>query len=217
VKAAPQTRRASARAAADGAASGRGAEKYQRILQAAVKVIAEKGYFQARVADIAARAGVAEGTIYLYFRNKEEILMAAIDSAFRGFLERARTELEHVREPRARLRRLGELHLETLGANRDLAAVFQTELRQSAKFLAQFSRHRLVEYFDLIREVVREGQRQGVFRREISDKIAANCFFGALDEMVTSWVLSERDYPLAGAADAVVDVILAGMETRTTR
>jgi len=188
--------------------------KYQRILDAAVEVIAESGYFQARVTDIAARAGVADGTIYLYFKNKEQVLMAAIDSAFAAFLKRARAELSRTQEPRERLRRLAQLHLETLGANRSLAIVFQTELRQSAKFLAQFSHHQLVEYFDLIRAEVREGQSAGVFRRELSDKIVANCFFGALDEMVTSWMLSEHDYPLAGAADAVVDVILKGMETR---
>jgi TetR/AcrR family fatty acid metabolism transcriptional regulator len=158
---------------------------------------------------------VADGTIYLYFKNKEQVLMAAIDSAFAAFLERARADLSRTQEPRQRLRRLAQLHLETLGANRSLAVVFQTELRQSAKFLSQFSHHRLVEYFDLIREIVREGQRAGAFRRELSDKIVANCFFGALDEMVTSWMLSEHDYPLAGAADAVVDVILQGMETRT--
>jgi TetR/AcrR family fatty acid metabolism transcriptional regulator len=200
--------------AKNGVRTGRASDKHGRILEAAVEVIAESGYFQARVTDIAARAGVADGTIYLYFKNKEQILMAAIDSAFAAFLERARAELARTQEPRQRLRRLAQLHLETLGANRNLAIVFQTELRQSAKFLAQFSHRRLIEYFDLIREVVREGQRAGVFRRELSDKIVANCFFGALDEMVTSWVLSEHDYPLAGAADAVVDVILQGMETR---
>ena len=194
---------------------GNSAEKYQRILDAAVEVIAENGYFQSRVADIAERAGVADGTIYLYFRNKEQILRAAIDSAFASFMQRARKELEGERDPRERLLAMARLHLEALGANRSLAVVFQTELRQSARFLAEFSHRRLIEYFDLIRAVVREGQETGVFRRDLSDKIAANCFFGALDEMVTSWVLSERDYPLAGAAEAVVDVILKGMETRT--
>ena len=201
-------------ARASSGAAGRASDKYGRILEAAVEVIAESGYFQARVTDIAARAGVADGTIYLYFKNKEQVLMAAIDSAFAAFLERARADLARTQEPRQRLRRLARLHLETLGANRSLAIVFQTELRQSAKFLSQFSHHRLVEYFDLIREIVREGQHAGAFRRELSDKIVANCFFGALDEMVTSWMLSEHDYPLAGAADAVVDVILQGMETR---
>jgi TetR/AcrR family fatty acid metabolism transcriptional regulator len=203
-------------ARASNGAAGHPSDKHQRILEAAVEVIAESGYFQARVTDIAARAGVADGTIYLYFKNKEQVLMAAIDSAFAAFLERARADLARTQEPRQRLRRLAQLHLETLGANRSLAIVFQTELRQSAKFLSEFSHHRLVEYFNLIRQIVREGQHAGVFRRELSDKIVANCFFGALDEMVTSWMLSEHDYPLAGAADAVVDVILQGMETRAS-
>jgi TetR/AcrR family transcriptional regulator, fatty acid metabolism regulator protein len=194
--------------------TGRSPEKHQRILDAAIAVIAENGFFQSRVSEIAERAGVADGTIYLYFRNKEQILMAAIDAAFAAFLERARRELEPDSPPAEKLRRLARLHLDALGSNRAMAIVFQTELRHSAKFLAQFSQHSLVTYFDMIRQVVREGQQQGAFRREISDKIAANCFFGALDEMVTSWMLSDRDYPLVGAADAVVDVIVTGLETR---
>jgi TetR/AcrR family fatty acid metabolism transcriptional regulator len=191
--------------------------KYHRILNAAIDVIAEKGFFQARVAEIAERAGVADGTVYLYFQNKEQILMAAIDSAFDVFLQRARSELAGDLDPREQLRRLGRLHLQSLGAHRPLALLFQTELRQSARFLAQFSHRRLIEYFDLIRAAIRQGQIDGIFRTDIPEKIAANCFFGALDEMVTSWVLSEHDYPLGGAADAVVDLILIGMETRPAR
>jgi len=189
-------------------------DKYQRILEAAVEVIAEHGFFNARVSDIAQRAGVADGTIYLYFKSKDQILMAAISNAFGAFLELARAEVKSTSEPRDQLRRLALLHLTSLGSNRNLAIVFQTELRQSARFLAQFSQHQLKQYFDLIREVVRKGQDQGVFRGDLSDKIVANCFFGSLDEMVTSWLLSERDYSLPGAADAVVDVILGGVETR---
>ena len=195
-------------------APGRSPEKYRRILDAAIHVIARNGYHNSRVADIADHAGVADGTIYLYFENKEQILMAAIESAFEVFLKLAREELAKVRDPREKLRRIAFLHLDLLGKQRDLATVFQTELRQSAKFIAQFSRKQLVEYFDLIRGVVREGQQAGIFRAQLSDKIAANCFYGALDEMATSWLLSDRDYSLGGAAEAVVDVILAGMETR---
>ncbi len=199
-----------------GGNGGRG-DKYQRILDAAVAVIAEKGYWQAKVAEIADRAGVADGTIYLYYKNKEQVLMAAIDSAFDAFLERARAELAALDGPKQRLHRLAFLHLDMLGANRNLAVVFQTELRHSAKFLAQFSRHRLVEYFDMIRGIVKEGQKSGVFRAEVSDKIAAQCFFGAVDEMVTSWVLSEREYQLSASAESVVELILSGMESTPGR
>ena len=189
-------------------------EKRDRILQAAVAVFAEHGYFNARVSDIARKADVADGTIYLYFKSKEQILMAALEHAFALFLRIANQELKDISDPRAKLKRLAELHLSSLASNRGLAMVFQTELRQSAKFLSEFSHKHLASYFDLIRSIVREGQEAGVFRKQVSDKIAANCFFGAIDAMVTSWLLSERDYPLAAAADALVDVILSGMEER---
>src|SRR5215469_6375912 len=155
-------------------------DKHQRILDAAIEVIAEHGFFHSRVSEIADRAGVADGTIYLYFKNKDELLMAAIDSAFHRFIQRARHELSEVPDPREKLRRMAFLHLEALGSNRSLAIVFQTELRHSAKFLGQFSHNLLVEYFDVIKGVLREGQEAGVFRADISVTIAAHCFFGAV-------------------------------------
>jgi TetR/AcrR family transcriptional regulator, fatty acid metabolism regulator protein len=188
--------------------------KYERILAAAVEVFAQHGFFNSRVSEIAGLAGVADGTIYLYFKNKEEVLLAAISNAFEAFLELAHSEIESTPDPRQQLRLLALLHLTALGSNRSLAVVFQTELRQSARFLARFSQQQLKQYFDLIRSIVRDGQAQGLFRRELSDKIVANCFFGALDEMVTSWLLSDREYPLAGAAEAVADVVLGGLEAK---
>lgn len=191
-------------------------DKYQRILDAAIDVIAEHGFFHSRVSEIADRAGVADGTIYLYFKNKDELLMAAIDSAFHRFIQSAKSALEHTPEPREKLRRIAFLHLDGLGRNRELAIVFQTELRHSLKFLGQFSHNLLVEYFDLIKSVVREGQETGVFRTDISITMAAHCFFGSLDEIVTTWILSEHnrepDY-LSTLTDSVVSIILKGVET----
>ena len=193
-------------------------DKHQRILDAAIEVIAEHGFFHSRVAEIADRAGVADGTVYLYFKTKDELLMAAIDSAFHRFIRRAEAALSELTDPREKLRRMAFLHLEGLGSNRDLAIVFQTELRHSAKFLGEFSHNLMGEYFDLIKRVLREGQSSGVFRPEISVTIAAHCFFGAVDEIVTSWVLSERDrdaHHLSGLTDSVVSIILKGVETGT--
>jgi TetR/AcrR family fatty acid metabolism transcriptional regulator len=191
--------------------TGRNADKYQRILDAAVAVIAEKGFFVSRVSDIADRAEVADGTVYLYFKNKDEILAAAINTAFDGFMKTARTELERLPSPTERLRRLASLHFEALGANRNMAVVFQMELRQSTRFLSEFSHEHLVEYFGLVRQAICDGKASGEFRSDLPEKIAANCFFGAIDEMVTSWVLSEKDYPLAHVADPVLDILLNGM------
>jgi TetR/AcrR family fatty acid metabolism transcriptional regulator len=190
----------------------RNPEKYDRILEAAMAVFAEKGFFVSRISDIADRANVADGTVYLYFKNKDEILTAAINTAFDTFMNYARTELKEIADPAERLRRLARLHLEALGSNRNAAIVFQMELRQSTR-LSEFSHRHLIEYFNLVREAIQEGQRQGEFRRDLPDKIAANCFFGALDEMVTSWVLSEHDFPLANAAEAIVEILLNGMQS----
>jgi TetR/AcrR family fatty acid metabolism transcriptional regulator len=194
----------------------RNPEKYDRILEAALAVFAEKGFFVSRISDIADRANVADGTVYLYFKNKDEILATAISTAFDTFMNNARTELEKIPDPVERLRKLARLHLEALGGNRNAAIVFQMELRQSTR-LSEFSHQHLIEYFTLVRAAIQEGQQRGVFRQEMPDKIAANCFFGALDEMVTSWVLSEHEFPLANAADAVVDILLNGMRSSDNR
>jgi TetR/AcrR family fatty acid metabolism transcriptional regulator len=188
-------------------------DKYQRILDAAVAVFAEKGFFVARISDIADRANVADGTVYLYFKNKEEILMKAINTAFDGFMRHARIELEKIPSPAARLRRLASLHFDALGSNRNMAVVFQMELRQSTRFIAEFSHHQMVEYLGLVRAAIREGQERGEFRRDMPEKFAANCFFGAIDEMVTSWVLSEHEHPPTNVADVVMDILLNGMQT----
>jgi len=203
--------------ATNGSAGGtaRNADKYQRILDAAVAVFAEKGFFVSRVSDIADRANVADGTVYLYFKNKDEILATAINTAFDGFMRTAREELKKLPSPAQRLRRLAHLHLEALGANRNLAVVFQMELRQSTRFLSRFSHEHLVEYFNLVRDAIHEGKASGEFRSEMPEKIAANCFFGAIDEMVTSWVLSEKDYPLAHVSDSLMDILLSGMRAAT--
>ncbi len=193
--------------------NNRSTDKYQRILDAAIAVIAEKGFHNSRVAEIAERADVASGTVYLYFKSKEQILMAALDGAFQSFFRRAQNEIAGSPDAAERLRILARLHLEALGRNRSIAVVLQTELRQSAKFLAQFSQQEMKAYFNLIREIIREGQRTGSIRQDVSDKIAASCFFGALDELVTAWVLSARDYDLAAAADEVVNLLLAGMSS----
>lgn len=199
-----------------GVSANRSTDKYQRILDAAVAVFAEKGFFVARISDIADRASVADGTVYLYFKNKEEILMSAINTAFDAFMRHARIELEKIASPAARLRRLAFLHLDALGSNRNLAVVFQMELRQSTRFIGQFSHHQMLEYLGLVRAAIREGQERGEFRRDMPEKFAANCFFGAIDEMVTSWVLSEHDYPLPNVADVVMDVLLNGMQSAPT-
>ena len=113
--------------------------------------------------------------------------------------------------PPERLREIAALHLGRLGRDRDLAIVFQVELRQSTKFMERFSATHLREYLGLIRDVIAEGQAKGLFRKQINPTVAAKVFFGALDEMATNWILSKRKYSLASEADAVVDLFVGGL------
>jgi TetR/AcrR family transcriptional regulator, fatty acid metabolism regulator protein len=187
------------------------ADKREAILRAATRVFARNGYFSSKVADIARDAGVADGTVYLYFKSKEEILHSIFDRSVEEAVAEGRKQIETINDPREKLRRIAHLHLERLGADRDLAIVFQVELRSSTKFMEEFSAAGFAEYLGLIRAAVEEGQRAGVFRRELNAKVVAKILFGALDEMATNWILSQRRYKLAPMADQVLDIFLHGV------
>ena len=192
-------------------ASNRGADKYQRILDAAVAVFAEKGFFTSRIADIADRADVADGTVYLYFKSKEEILHSIFDQNMADAIASGRRLIKALADPREKLRRIARLHLERLGGDRDLAVVFQVELRGSTKFMEEFSAAGFAEYLDLLRKIIEEGQKSAVFRKDLNAKVVAKVLFGALDEMATNWIISHRHYKLEPMADVVMDVFLNGV------
>ena len=185
-------------------------DKRARILQAAVKVFARKGYFAARVSDIAKKAGVADGTIYLYFRGKEDLLVSLFDEVMSVHVEEVRSALPGIPDTEGKLRAVALAHLRTLGENRDLAVVFQVELRQSTKFMERFTASWLQDYFAMLTEIISTGQARGEVRPELPVKVVTKAFFGALDEMVTSWILGGKGYDLAQLAGPVVDLFLRG-------
>jgi TetR/AcrR family fatty acid metabolism transcriptional regulator len=189
-------------------------DKRDAILRAAIVTFARHGYFQAQVADIARAAGVAAGTVYLYFKSKDDILVSIFERTMREAIAEARAALAAVADPRERLARIARLHLERLGRDRDLAVVFQVELRQSTKFMERFSSSYLRDYINMIRETIVQGQDRGVFRPTINPQAAAKIFVGALDEMATNWILSHRKYPLAADAETVLDIFLNGVGAR---
>lgn len=189
-------------------------DKHDAILRAATRVFARHGFFHAQVADVAREAGVAAGTVYLYFRSKDDLLGSIFDRTMRDWIAEGRAAIAHVDDPVERLRLIARLHLERLGRDRDLAVVFQVELRQSTKHMAQFSATRLREYLGIIRGVVADGQAAGSLRQSVNPTMAAKVLFGALDEMATNWVLSRRRYTLGAEADTIVDVLVGGLSVR---
>lgn len=189
-------------------------DKREAILRAAIKVFAGYGYFNSKVSDIAGEAGIADGTVYLYFKSKDEILHSIFDRAMAEFIDEGKRELAEILEPAARLKRIAELHLEKLGADRDLAIVFQVELRGSTKFMREFSAAGFGQYLDIICRTIAEGQAKGDFRSDIKPIVAAKILYGSLDEMVTNWVLSDKSYPLAPMAGEVLKIFFGGILAR---
>jgi TetR/AcrR family transcriptional regulator, fatty acid metabolism regulator protein len=191
--------------------SGLIGDKYGRILDAAVDVIAENGYFQSPVSKIAERAGVADGTVYLYFKNKDDLLRSAIDRMMHRFYEDVERACERVTDPVGQLEAIGALHLGVVTVNRNLAILMQTEVRQSAKFIAEFSHKHLARYIQMVREIVQRGQQEGIFRKELSPGVVAQCWFGAIDELLTTSVFTGRTYDAKATVKQVLDVLLNGI------
>jgi TetR/AcrR family fatty acid metabolism transcriptional regulator len=190
--------------------------KRDLILKAATRVFARHGYFNAQVADLARQAGVAAGTVYLYFRSKDDLLASIFERVMRDARAEARAALQDIDDPIARLQTLARLHLDRLGRDRDLAIVFQVELRQSTKFMERLSSTHLREYLGLMRDTIADAQAKGLFRRDVNPTIAAKVVFGALDEMATNWILSKRKYSLVSEAEAVMDLLVNGLVAKHT-
>lgn len=194
-----------------GVALDRKEAKREKILDAAVLEIARRGYYHTTVSAIARRAGVADGTIYLYFKSKEEVLISIFERAMNRFIGEGQGRLAVTSDAEEKLRDLVELHLSVMGRDRDLAVIFQVELRHSLHFLDIFSRSRMREYLAIIAEIVGQGQQEGRFRKEVDPLLAAKAIFGVLDEMTTDWILSAKNTRLESRAEPVASLVLGGL------
>ena len=170
--------------------SSRNQEKHDRILQAALKIFSEKGFYNTRIAEVAKEANVADGTIYLYFKNKDDLLICLFEEEVGKICRDMRAEMGKTKKPEEKLRIFASSHLNMILKNRELAEVIQVELRQSAKFMRGYVNKVFMEYINLVREVIKEGQQKGIFRKDVAPGIVKRAFFGALDEMARYWILS---------------------------
>jgi TetR/AcrR family fatty acid metabolism transcriptional regulator len=189
-------------------------EKSRQIIEAAVRVFARNGYYNSRVSDIAREAGIASGTIYLYFKTKNDILVTLFREKMAAFVGRVQKAIAAESDAVAKLRRLVALHFKILEANPELAEVVQVELRQGHKFFRGASAAEVGAYFALIGSVLEEGVESGLFRKDLPIKVATKALFGAVDQMATSWVLGKRVYRLSQTAEAVAELFLRGISAR---
>jgi TetR/AcrR family fatty acid metabolism transcriptional regulator len=198
------------------AATQRRMDKRTLITEAAIEVFAAKGYNHARISDIARTAGVADGTIYLYFKNKEDLLLSVFEEKMDELLAGLGEALRDTSDPMERIRRFARFHFRQVRENRRAAEVLQVELRLSNKFLKEYRPEKLWAYLGVFGQIVREGQARGLFRSDVDPFIGMWAFFGALDELAMQWVLSRKAdrFPLETAADQVAEIFIRGLLAR---
>jgi TetR/AcrR family transcriptional regulator, fatty acid metabolism regulator protein len=190
----------------------RTSDKHTRIINAALKVFAEKGFYNTRISEIAREADVADGTIYLYFKNKDDILISLFEEEIGKICKIMQEELSKTEDPMEKLRIFASRHLNLILKNRNLAEVLQVELRQSAKFMRKYVNKTFMDYINLARAIIIEGQNRGIFRKDLTPGIIKRAFFGALDEMASYWVLSstKRHTPLESSLQ-ISEIFIKGL------
>lgn len=187
-------------------------EKYQKIIDAAIKVFAKKGFFHAKVADVAKQADVADGTIYLYFKNKDDLLISIFENSMDNFLSAAKKKIATQESVKDKLKEFLTLHLTLLEKNQKLATVLQLELRSSHKFMTEYKADKFFQYLRLIEELIIEGQQQGLFKPNLNPHIVTRAIFGAVDEIALEWVLmKKKSYVLEEAADQLTQLLFEGI------
>jgi len=192
--------------------------KRQKIIKAAVKIFAEKGFYNSRVSEIAKEANVADGTIYLYFKNKDDILISLFEEEFGQIVENMRKELEKERDALQKIRQFAMMHLSIVAKQQKLAEVLGVEVRQSTKFMKEYVNQPFIEYLNLIRSVIIAGQESGLIRKDLTPGIMKRAVFGALDEMARYWVLSaKKKHSISEAALQISEVFIRGMMTEDAR
>ncbi|NIA19447.1 MAG: TetR family transcriptional regulator [Xanthomonadaceae bacterium] len=186
-------------------------EKYMAIIDAALEAFAEYGYHNCQVAKIARQAGIADGTIYLYFANKEDVLVSVYREKMNEFITRLKTLLKDYTTAIDKLACLVKFHFNHLENNPSLANFIQIQLRQSDASIRSGIAEPLKHYYQLIETLIDEGKEQGTFNPQIKTKVAREVIFGSMDEIVSCWVFSSRKYSLSKNASDVLTILKSGL------
>ncbi len=191
-------------------------EKYNLILDAAIKVFAKNGFYQSTVAQIAREAGVADGTIYLYFENKEDILYQFFANKTQQIFDQFQKVVEEGATAESKLRNLTKTHLGEFQGNIDMAIVFQAETRQVQQ--SEAIRSHVLDiarkYREVIGMIIESGQSEGSMRKDLYLGLVKTYITGAIDEVINSWVLADGKYDLVSMADPLVDLYIKGIGTQ---
>ena len=189
--------------------------KHDQIIEAAVKVFAKKGFYNAKVSEIAREASVADGTIYLYFKNKDDILISLFEEKMQMLILRVEEAIAKVDDPLEKVRAFVAQHRFMIEEHKHLAEVMQIELRQSSKFMRRYVPVKFLEYLDIVGKIIEDGKKAGVIRPDVMPAIAKRALFGALDEMLLYWVLAKKPkYSLEESVEQISHLFIDGLRAR---
>ena len=194
-------------------------DKHAAILDAALRTFVKRGYSETKVAEIASEAGVAEGTLYNYFQSKEELLLALFDEKWGGIIDEIKKKIRRLDDPNDKLKAVFSLVVRMFKKNRHLAELFMVDVKQSSIFLTNYTINRIVEFLNIIEEVLEEGKRKGIYRKDLDSRVAKMVIFGAAQGILLSWVLSESrevkdqtfNFSLYRAAKTLKDIFKSGL------
>lgn len=189
----------------------KGNDKYHRILEAAVKVFAEQGFYQSTISQIAREAGVADGTIYLYFKNKDDILVQFFTYKTKLVFDKFREEVDKADNCYDKLRNLIRRHLEEFQNDRNMAVLYQAETHQNSRLVEEQIKEMSKLYLDIVSEIVEQGQEEGRIRKDIYVSLVKRFILGGVDEVINTWLHSGAKYDLVSMADPLVDLFIRGI------
>lgn len=191
------------------------ADKYQKIIEAATSVFAQKGFHASKISDIAKVAQVADGTIYLYFKSKDDLLISVFESSIDLFICTVEQALAGLQSPVEKIKYFIEIYLKLIKRYPELAQVIQLELRQSSKFLKEYTHTKFFAFLGIVAAIVEEGQAQKLFRPELNPQIIRRALFGAIDEIALEWLLmKKKKYQVEEAAVQLSNLFIDGMLLR---
>lgn len=189
--------------------------KYQKIIEAATTVFARKGFHTAKISDIAKAAEVADGTIYLYFKNKDDLLISVFEYSIELFIRTLERALAELHSPIEKLRCFIQIYLKLIKKSPQLAQVIQLELRQSSKFMKEYTHTKFFAFLAILADILQEGKEQHLFREDINPFIVRRAFFGAIDEIALEWLLmKKKKYTIEEAAQQLSDIFITGLLLR---
>jgi len=186
-------------------------DKYQRILEAAINIFAKQGFYQSTISQVATEAGVADGTIYLYFKSKDDILIQFFSDKTKQVFERFREEVDKANSAVDKLGNLIRIHLEEFQRDRNMAMVYQVETHQNYRIAENQIKEMSKMYLDIVSEIVEQGQAEGSVRRDLYVGLVKRFIIGSVDEVINTWLHSGGEYDLVSMAEPLVDLFIRGV------